>query len=1177
VNKQQPWYVILKRERLRRGCSQADLADRIQSNTKTVSRWEQGKAFPGPYLRQQLAQVFDMSIEDLGLLLDQEEQEAVEIKVNDITSILSSTSDWGEAPHIERFLGRKQELNTVTQWIIQDNCRMVVILGFGGIGKTTFTTELAKKLRDTGKFNTVYWRSLQQAPSIESFLENYLQFVFHSSRANLPKELDRQLSLLLDSLRDKPRLLVVDNFESVLSAGQRVGVYLQGYEGYGRLLRLVGEAHHSSCMLLTSREKPGEVARMDGTHATVRTLHLGGLEQAESRALLEDKELHGSDEAWTSLIQVYSGNPLALKLVAEPIREVFGGDIAGFLREEEIVLGDITTLMEEQFDRLGGLEQEVIYWLAIEREGVFPHELRTKVLEAESKGAIVEAVESLRRRSLIELQSDGRLTLQPVVTEYITHRFVECIAEEIAREKVTLFDSHPLMQAKAKDYVRLNQEQFILKAVVNRLITTFGKIELEKKLKRVLATLGATQAEKPGFAAGNILNLLVHVQADLHGADFSSQTVEQAYLQGVDLVDVNFTRANLTTSVFTDAFSSILCVALSADGKLLAAGTTTGEVRLWQAESVTPLFTCPGHADGVRSLAFSPDGKLLVSGSEDFTLRLWDTATGLCLRELHGHTGIVRSVAFSPDGWTIASGAEDKSVRTWDATTGQSLSTLDGHSGWVRSVAFSIDSNILASGGDDATVRLWEASTGKSLNILREHSKAVRAVTFSPAGGILVSGSEDATIRMWDFSTGDCFLVLQGHTDFVRALAFSSDGTLLASSSDDQTISLWDTSTGSSLKVLHPQSNRIWSLSFFPDSKILVSASESATEDETLQYWDISKGQCIRKLRGYSSLIKSVAFSPNGQMLVSGSEDHALRLWEVESGSCLKTMRGHTNRLRSVAFSPDGTTIASGSEDETVRIWDVKTGRCLKILQGHIHLVRSVAFNPNGRLIASASHDRTIRIWDARTGHCLKTLQEGNSVVWSTAFSPDGRLIASGHDDALVRLWDTASGMCLKSLQGHRHRVWSVAFSPDGRTIASSSDDGTIKLWDVDTGECIKTLHGHLLWVRCVAFSPGGTIIASGSHDRTIRIWEADTGECLNTLQGHSSCVWSVAFSPDGKMVASSSDDGTIKLWSIDTGTCIKTLQSERPYERMNITHARGLTEAQKASLKVLGAIEDME
>lgn len=1088
MDKQQTGRQKLRYERKLRGWSQADLAERIGSDTKTVGRWEQGKAFPGPYFLQKLAELFGKSPKELGLL---SEQEVEQIDMDKPIHFSSWREDLGDAPDIEGFCGRGKELADAEQWIGSDHCRIVAVLGIGGVGKTMFVTKLASALR--ASFEYVFWRSLQHAPSVESFLESYLQFVFHSRRTNLPKDLDGQLSLMLTSLREQRCLLILDNFESVLSARKSAGQYGQGYEGYGRLLRLIGESDHASCLLLTSREKPREVARMEGKASAVRTLQLGGITSTDGQQLLKDRELFGPDAAWATFVHLYSGNPLALKLVAEPIREVFGGDIAKFTDEGETMFGDLEMFLEEQFIRLGELERAVMCWLAIEREALSLHELGTKILPAEPKKAVLEAVDSLRRRSLVETRDDGRLTLQPVIMEYVTGRFVERIFEELVAGKIEVFDSHALMQAEAKDYVRRNQERFILTAVAEKLITTFGKTGGEEKLRHILSILHTTHAGKPGYAAGNILNLLLKLQADLRGVDFSSLAVGQAYLQGADLADVNFAHADLMTSVFTDTFSSILCVALTANGKLLAAGTTTGELRLWLAESLTPLFICIGHADGIRSVAFSPDGRLLASGSEDFTVRLWDTDTGSCVRVLHGHTGLVRSVAFSPDGWTIASGSEDETIRTWDATAGRCLSTLGGHRGWVRSVAFSIDGNILAGGGDDGTVRLWETSTGQSLNILRAHNKAVRAVTFSPIGGILASGSEDTTIRMWDFSTGDCFLILHGHTDFVRAMAFSPDGTLLASSSDDQTISLWDSKTGSSLKVLRPQSNRIWSLAFFPDSKTLVSASESAAEDETLQYWETLSGQCIRKLRGYSNLIKSVAFSPNGQVLVSGSEDHALRLWEVKSGRCLKTMRGHINRLRSVAFSPDGTMVASGSEDETVRVWDVKSGQCLKILRGHTHLVRSVTFNVDGSLIASASHDRTIRVWDAKTGQCLKTLQEHNSVVWSVAFSPDEHLIASGQDDALVCLWDTATGTCLKTLQGHKHRVWSVAFSPDGRTIASSNDDGTIKLWNVDTGACIKTL------------------------------------------------------------------------------------RNDRPYERMNIIHARGLTEAQKISLKVLGAIEDIE
>jgi WD40 repeat protein len=75
-------------------------------------------------------------------------------------------------------------------------------------------------------------------------------------------------------------------------------------------------------------------------------------------------------------------------------------------------------------------------------------------------------------------------------------------------------------------------------------------------------------------------------------------------------------------------------------------------------------------------------------------------------------------------------------------------------------------------------------------------------------------------------------------------------------------------------------------------------------------------------------------------------------------------------------------------------------------------------------------------------------------------------------------------------------------------------------------------------------------------------------------LAGHTNWIWSVAFSPDGSLLTSGSADATVKLWDVQTGECLKTLQPERPYERMNITGATGLTKAQKAALMALGAIE---
>jgi WD40 repeat protein/transcriptional regulator with XRE-family HTH domain len=1162
MEKQIPWNDILKRERQHRGWSQKNVADKIGSDTKTVRRWEGGKTFPQPYYRQQLIELFGKSAEELGLIFPQESTNA-----SDLAEKTPHQEDWGEAPATTDFFGYEQELVEIERWITQNHCRMIAIGGIGGIGKTTLATMAAKKVKH--RFDTVFWRSLHNAPPVESMLERCLQTLSHQQHVDLPKELDEQIALLITTLRQQRCLLVLDNAESVMQAGQRSGQYLAGYEGYGRLFQRIGEADHQSCLLLTSREKPREVRRLEGNTSEVRSISLTGVSPTDGQRLLQDKYLFGLDETWEHLVQLYKGNPLALKLASEPIRELFGGNITNFLKEEEIVFGDIHDLLDQQFARLSESERDVMYWLAIERDGASLNDLRQNMMEE----ALLDVLDSLRRRSMIESNDNGHFTLQAVIMEYVTKCLVEQTYREIETETIGLFGSHALVKAQANDYIRDSQIRLILIPLAARLLRRFGKVESELKLRSILHTVRIIPAQKSRYAAGNTLNLLVQLHADLRAADFSGLTVEQAYLRGVALPEVNFSHSELATSVFTETFSTILCVASSANGELLAAGTTTGEVRLWRAHNATPLFICQGHRDGIRSVTFSPDGKLLASGSEDQTIRLWDTTAGHCLKILQGHTHWILSVAFSSDGKQLASGSEDKTIRLWGAITGECLQILLGHSLWVRSVVFSPDGRMLASGSEDHTIRLWDTSTGQCIRVLPGHENLVRSVSFSPDGKMLASGSEDKTIRLWEPNTGEYIKDLRGHTSRVRATAFSPDSKMLASCGDDQTIRLWDTIKGCCLKVLQGHTSRIWSVAFLQhDGNVLVSASE----DDTIRFWEVPGGQCLKTLQGHTSLIKAIAFSPDGQSIVSGSEDRVVRLWDVPSGRCRATLRGHTHRVRTVAFSPDGNTVASGSEDETVRVWDARTGHCLKILRGHSHLVRSIAFSPDGSLIASTSYDQTLRLWDVESGDCLKTMIGHEGVVWSVTFSPNGNTLASGGEDCTIRLWEVHSGQCLNIFRGHTHQIWSVAFSPDGNVIASASDDHSIRFWNAHTGDCLKTVHGHTDWVRSIAFSPDGQTLVSGSHDQTVRLWDA-TGSgttCLKTLHGHKSRVLTVAFSPLGTVVASSGDDGTIRLWNIATGECIQVLMNERLYEGMNISGARGLTDGQIATLKALGAVE---
>jgi WD40 repeat protein len=1106
---------------------------------------------------------------------------------------------WGERIDISSVIGRENELQQLERWLGVNSqgdlvgmpCRLISIVGMGGMGKTSLAAKIAQKLAaSTPAFERIIWQSLRNAPPLDKILWQLMAILADRQQPESVDTVDAQISQLMAYLRATRCLLVFDNFESILAphparsaASQQHSGYRDGYVGYSELLRRIATEHHASCLLITSREKPSTLMLLEGDSTAVCTLDLHGLNPIEVQTIGTANGCHPADASdWQHFQQSYAGNPLAIKIAATTIRDLFNGSVSEFLAQG-IILGDeIEDLLAQQFDRLSPIEQQVLYWLAIDREVVSISQLLADFIPSGFRSQILGALQSLARQSTIE-KSSGGFTLQPVVMEYVTAKFIDLVCTEINSLNVGILNSHTLIQAQTKDYIRESQIRTILAPLIQQLMGKLrSKSEIKNQLDRLLVKLRTEFAGTKGYAGGNLINLYHHLAINLNGYDFSGLCIWQAYLLNVDLHDINFANTDLAKSVFTQTFGSLHSLAFSPDGNCLACGDFDGDIRLWDTHTHQLQSILKGHTNWVQTVAYSPVRSLLASGSFDCTVKLWDLNTGECWRTFAEHTQGVYSVAFSPNGQILASGSDDCTVKLWDVNSGECLTSLQHEANPthdIKSVAFSPDGRIIASGGSDRTIQLWhiQDSNGTYWQTLAGHQSWVWSVAFSPDGKFLASGSDDTTAKLWNLATGECLHTFVGHSDELRSIAFSHDGRTLVSSSKDRTIGLWDVRSGQRVKTLIGHEKWIWAMAFDPRDRVIASGGE----DRTIRLWSLESGQCLKVIQGYSNTLFSIAVVPASEsnltnspvLLAGGYFDRLVRLWQIDTGE-FTSFTGHTDAIRAIAISPDGRYLAGGggSADPTIKLWNVRDGRCYGNLSGHTNEVWSIAFSADGRMLASGGTDRTIRIWSPQTGECLQILTGHMHWVMSVAFSSPEILVSAGFD-RMINFWDLQTGECLRTWQVGQS-ICSIAFNPSGDLLASGSIERTVGLWDVATGVCLQTLLGHTHFVWSVAFSPDGRLLASGSFDRTVRIWDLHTGRCLKVLEGHESGVFSVAFiSPDGQLLASSSADATIRIWDIATGECVKILRSPRPYEGMNIRGSQGLTAAQQENLTALGAI----
>ncbi len=601
-------------------------------------------------------------------------------------------------------------------------------------------------------------------------------------------------------------------------------------------------------------------------------------------------------------------------------------------------------------------------------------------------------------------------------------------------------------------------------------------------------------------------------------------------------------RATLTTRS-----NSVMSLAASPDGRLLAVAELGGPVSLWEVANRQPLATLTKTTSS-KALAFSSNNSFLAYEDAPTNappvICIWDIALQRIVQRFRLDSPNC-GLAFANNGRTlaIAEGSPTDRLSVWDVADGTntwsspaSFIDLGPHSPPLL-IAPDATFIIYGGGGKKPTVRIIDLPSGKVRWERDTAGEYVSALALSPDGKTLASGTAftPGPIQLWDTLSGRELGRMEGHRAWISMLVFLPDGKTLVSASADQTIRLWNVESQKQANVLHGHRLEVWSLAVMADGMTWFSGGK----DGVILEWDLRNVSSAKALlTAPDPNYPAWQFTPDSMSVIAITEENRVVRWSWNEPIERRTLfDAGRDAIPTIRLSPDGSQLVIGSTVGGVSVWNLREAKKIRELKAALGSAVPLSFTPNGqRLLTFTEGDKRVHEWDTKTWNETRSWVTpgswgGRQEMWNP-LSADGRwLICVGSAGEFLMI-DLTTG---QASNGRLPVPYAdgAAISPDSQLVAIPSRAGVTTLLRRDTHrQAAPPLRGHLLGHHSAIFSNDGTrlVTGSGSWD-ALRLWDTKSWQELITLAVDGSHVHQSAFSPNGNILAGSPAQGRLHLW----------------------------------------------